>query len=195
MNDSSPVAAVRARLGEHFADHRRDEAQITFLGAPPMTVVRYAPTPGGEGDDIVWYCTIGCSETPMDPEAMVPDPSAPRAEVIIGVRRGVDAVLRSLAVVGASPVVDGLVLREGLLVDLESPLWPGAAFTGVVLERSGIPPVSGPWGAVVDIIRAVPVTQIEAAWVRIKGANALRQAWDEAGIDTFDPDRPAVNPR
>ncbi|MBB1038981.1 suppressor of fused domain protein, partial [Dietzia natronolimnaea] len=34
----------------------------------------------------------------------------------------------------------------------------------------------------------------EAAWVRLKGAGELEDAWAEAGIDVTDPARRAVNP-
>lgn len=189
-----PSDAVAARLGEHFADHRRDEASVTFLGTDPMKVLRYVPQPGS-GDDVVWYCTLGCSNQPMDPATMNPDPNGPRAELVLGLRRGVDAVLKTLAIAAASPAVEGVVLRPGFLLDLETPLWPGAAFTGFVLEAAALPEVTGDWGAGVQLLQAVPVTQTEAAWVRLKGAAALREAWDEAGVDVTDPDRPAVNPR
>lgn len=201
MASSNVLQAVRQHLLEHFSGYRHDEAQVTFLGATPMTVMRFVPPQLGPCDedpgnaDIVWYCSVGCSEFPMDPEAINPNPAGPRAEVMLGVRRGLDAVLRSLAVIASSPAIEGVVLREGFLLDLESPLWPGSAFTGVVLERGNVAPLAGDWGADVQFFRAVPVTQTEAAWVRLKGAAALREAWDEAGVDTFDPDRRAVNPR
>jgi 8-oxo-dGTP pyrophosphatase MutT (NUDIX family) len=41
----------------------------------------------------------------------------------------------------------------------------------------------------VEFLEAVPITGTEAAWVRLKGAAALREAWAEAGIDVRDPRR------
>ncbi|WP_333617839.1 suppressor of fused domain protein [Dietzia sp.] len=196
----SVLDAVRARLDEQFSAFHRDEAQVTFLGNEPMRLVRYAPLGGsssGSGsaaDDVVWYCSLGCSSQPMDPSTLDPDPSGPRAELVLGVRRGVDAVGKTLAMLAASPSIEGVVLREDFLLDLENPLWPGSAFTAVILIPSGIEPARGEWGADVEFFQAVPVTQTEAAWVRLKGAGALREAWEEAGIDVLDPDRSAVQP-
>jgi len=125
----------------------------------------------------VHYVTLGCSRHPMgDPEAMLTDAvRGPRAELVLAVRGGVDGVLRSMAILAATPTVEGLVLQEDSLVDLQEPLWPGAAFTAVVLLPS-----------------AIPALELGAAWVRLRGAAALREAWAEAGIDVLDPGRSAV---
>ena len=41
----------------------------------------------------------------------------------------------------------------------------------------------------VRFLRAIPITANEAAWVRLKGADALREAWAEASIDIADASR------
>ena len=46
----------------------------------------------------------------------------------------------------------------------------------------------------VRLLRAVPITANEAAWVRLKGADALRDAWREAGIDVMEPNRASATP-
>lgn len=191
---SDVTAAVSEQLDRHFSGHHRDEAQITFLGNEPMRLLRFVPNSGAD-DDVVWYASLGCSSHPMDPEAINPDPDGPRAEIVLGVRRGIDAVGKTLAIIAASPSVEGVVLREGLLIDLESPLWPGSSFTAVILKPSQVPDVAGDWGADVVVYQAVPVTQTEAAWVRLKSADTLREAWTEAGVDILNPDRSAVQPR
>lgn len=191
---SGVTTAVSARLDDYFAGYHRDEAQVTFLGNEPMRLLRFVPAPES-GDDVVWYASLGCSTHPMDPEAINPDPDAPRAEIVLGVRRGIDAVGKSLAIIAASPSVEGVVLRDGLLIDLESPLWPGSSFTAVILAESRVPDVAGDWGADVVVFQAIPVTQTEAAWVRLKSADTLREAWRESGVDILDPDRSAVQPR
>jgi hypothetical protein len=43
----------------------------------------------------------------------------------------------------------------------------------------------------VQFLSAVPITQTEGAWVRLKGAGAMRQAWIDDGVDVLDPLRPA----
>ena len=46
----------------------------------------------------------------------------------------------------------------------------------------------------ITLLRAVPITANEAAWVRLKGARALRDAWAEAGIDVTAPRRSTAAP-
>ena len=180
-------APLRARWGAAPA-----RASVTFLGVSPLDVLRFGP-----GDDgLVRYATVGCAETPMgDAAADVTDPvRGPRAELVLTVRGGVDGVLRALAVLAATPAVEGLVLVADALVDLGEPLWDGAAFTAVLLGPGDVPdlPLPEPADPVV-FLAAVPVTATEAAWVRLRGAEALREAWAEAGVDTTDPGRSAVS--
>ena len=167
-------------------------ASVTFLGVDPLDVLRFGP-----GDDgLVRYVTVGASETPMaDAADSVTDPvRGPRAELVLTVRDGVDGVLRSLAVLAATPAVEGLVLVEDSLLDLSEPLWDGAAFTAVLLgpgepDDLALPEPADP----VHFLEVVPVTATEAAWVRLRGAAALREAWAEAGVDVRDTGRSAVS--
>ncbi|GAA1719928.1 MAG: suppressor of fused domain protein [Dietzia sp.] len=190
-DSSSVLTAVREHLIAHLGPEPQ-EASVTFLGAAPIRVLRFVDIESG----LVRYASLGCSADPMgDPSALVPDPTAPRAELSLVLRGGVDGLVRALAVLAAAPAVEGLVLSEGALIDLGEPLWPGAAFTAVVLRAPEIPDVEvGGESAPVRIFRAVPVTHTEAAWVRLKGAGELEDAWAEAGIDVTDPARRAVNP-
>ena len=188
---SSVLDAVRDHLIEHFGPPPQ-EASVTFLGASPIRILRFVDIESG----MVRYASLGCSADPMgDPSALVPDPTAPRAEICLVLRGGVDGLVRALAVLAAAPAVEGLILAEGALIDLGEPLWPGSAFTAVVLRAPEIPDVelSGE-AAPVQVFRAVPVTHTEAAWVRMKGATELEEAWAEAGIDVTDAGRSAVNP-
>ncbi|HMT49675.1 suppressor of fused domain protein [Dietzia sp. UBA5065] len=191
VDPSAVLAAVREHLVTHLGPDPQ-EASVTFLGAAPIRVLRFVEVETG----LVRYASLGCSAEPMgDPSALVPDPTAPRAELSLVLRGGVDGLVRALAVLAAAPAVEGLVLTEGALVDLGEPLWPGAAFTAVVLRAPEIPDVEvGGDAAPVRVFRAVPVTHTEAAWVRLKGAAELEEAWSEAGIDVTDPARRAVNP-
>lgn len=43
-------------------------------------------------------------------------------------------------------------------------------------------------------LSATPITATEAAWVRLKGAEAMRQAWDNDGVDVLNTNRPAAQP-
>lgn len=183
-----------AKVSDHLKKHlgaNPVRASVTFLGVPPMQVLRFAP----DGDGLVRYATLGCARAPMgDPDAVVADPvRGPRAELVLTTRHPLDGILRSLAVLGCSPAVEGVVLRPGSLLDLSEPLWEDAPFTAVLLGESSVPElVLGPPMDAVVLLTVTPVTATEAAWVRLRGADALRQAWTEADVDVTDPYRSAV---
>lgn len=133
-----------------------------------------------------------------DPGEMIADATrGPRAELILKTRifEEIDQTfLRNLAKLAATPSVEGVVLRQDLLLDLGEPLWAGAPFTAVLLGESDISELPLPEPAdPVTFFQVVPITGTEAAWVRLRGADALREAWAEAGIDVHDPKRSAVN--
>jgi suppressor of fused protein SUFU len=200
------LARVRAHLSAHFAeaglDTEPDAASVTFLGAEPIEVLRFRP---GHSDSagMVHYVSLGCSRHPMtDPAIVVADPErGPRAEVVLRLRDpgAIARLAHSLAIVAATPVVDGVVLTEDALIDLGSPLWDTrsgpAPFTAMLLGRSDIPDLSlDPPRDPVRFLSATPITATEAAWVRLKGAEAMRQAWHTDGVDVCDPNRPAAQP-
>lgn len=193
------LAEVRAHLCAQFADAQPDVASVTFLGTEPIEVLRFPP--GSDG--VVHYVSLGCSRHPMvDPTAVLADPErGPRAEVVLRLRDpgSVTGLARSLAVVAATPAVEGVVLVPDALIDLGSPLWAGAfgpaPFTAVLLGRSDIgelplPPPREP----VTFLSATPITATEAAWVRLKGAEAMREAWRADGVDVLNPGRRAAQP-
>ncbi|WP_406814558.1 suppressor of fused domain protein [Mycobacterium sp. M23085] len=189
---------VRAHLQAHFPDVEPDAASVTFLGTETIEVLRFRDPEG-----TVNYVTLGCSRHPMtDPTHDIADPlRGPRAEVVLRLRDPgpVSGVARSLAILAAAPAVDGVVLCPDALVDLGSPLWtsPSArvAFTAVLLGHSEIRDLPlDPPREPVQFLSATPITATEAAWVRLKGAEAMRQAWDNDGVDVLDPNRPAAQP-
>ena len=70
------------------------------------------------------------------------------------------------------------------------------AFTAVLLGGSDIPDLTLPAPReAVRFLSAVPITPTEAAWVRLKGAEAMRQAWVDDGVDVSDPNRRAARPQ
>ncbi|MCV7443418.1 suppressor of fused domain protein [Mycobacterium paraense] len=189
---------VRAHLRAHFAGVEPDSASVTFLGTETLEVLRFRGS-----DGLVHYVSLGCSRHPMtDPTDMVADPErGPRAEVVLRLREPgpVTGIARSLAVLAATPAVDGVVLVPDALIDLGSPLWAWPSgrvpFTAVLLGRSDIEdlPLDPPRDPV-QFLSATPITATEAAWVRLKGAEAMRQAWLGDGVDVLDPKRPAAQP-
>jgi len=188
---------VRAHLRAHFAGGEPDSASVTFLGTEPIEVLRFRS--GG----LVHYVSLGCSRHPMtDPTEMAADRErGPRAEVVLRLRDPGPAtgIARSLAVLAATPAVDGVVLVADALIDLGSPLWAWPTgrvpFTAVLLGHSDIGdlPLDPPRDPV-QFLSATPITATEAAWVRLKGAEAMRQAWRNDGVDVLDPKRPAAQP-
>lgn len=197
---TDPLAAVTDHLRVHFAalgmDSVPDVASITFLGVERMDVLRFGPDPRPGMDDVYHHVSLGCSRYPMtEPSAAVSDPvRGPRAEVMLSLRAATPTtgLARSLAVVAATPAVEGVVLTPDALVDLSGPLWASAPFTAVLLGNSEIPelPLDSPRDPV-TFLAAVPISQTEGAWVRLKGAGAMRQAWADDGVDVLDPLRPA----
>ncbi|WP_157121044.1 suppressor of fused domain protein [Nocardia miyunensis] len=186
------IESVRAAVLGHFGVGTADSASVTFLGLEPIEILRI---PDGE---FVHYVTLGGARHPMtDPAAAVVDPErGPRAELVLTLRGG-DAhtgLTRALGVLIASPAVEGVVLQPDALLDLGEPLWANAPFTAVLLGPGDVPELDLPEPAdPVRFLSVSPITATEAAWVRLRGAPALREAWAEAGIDVRDPGRGAAN--
>ncbi|MFJ6695687.1 suppressor of fused domain protein [Streptomyces sp. NPDC091272] len=182
-------ARLRTTLGEPDA-----RAAVTFLGTDRIEVLRFMD------GDIVRYATLGMSATPMaDPTAALADPvKGPRAELVLSVRAGLadtDKVLRPLAVLAASPQVEGLVVAPGASLDVGGPLWPGAPFSSVlVAEAGGLVEdleLAGPMDPV-RFLPLLPMTANEAARKRVKGAQELQERWLSHGTDLRDPLRAGV---
>ncbi|MGW7077475.1 suppressor of fused domain protein [Streptomyces sp. NPDC054866] len=192
MADVLALVEARLRTGLGEPDAR---AAVTFLGTDRVEVLRF--TDG----DVVRYATLGMSAQPMaDPTAPLADSvKGPRAELILSVRGGVadtDKVLRPLAVLAASPQVEGLIVAPGASLDVGEPLWPGAQFTSVLVAEPG--------GLVEDLeldepmepvrfLPLLPMTPNEGAWKRVHGAQALQERWLNSGTDLRDPLRKSVS--
>ena len=198
---TDPLVSVRDHLRDYFTSAGVDAeplvASVTFLGVERIDVLRFGPDQRRGRDGVFHYISVGCARYPMtDAASALADPiRGPRAEIAMSLRDSApaDGLARSLAVVAATPAVDGVVLGAGALVDLSGPLWTGAPFTAVLLGESEIPdlPLDPPRDPV-QFLSAVPITQTEGAWVRLKGAEAMRQAWADDGVDVLNPLRPAA---
>ncbi|MGX2994700.1 suppressor of fused domain protein [Streptomyces sp. JNUCC 64] len=194
-------ARLRTALGEPDA-----RAAVTFLGTDRIEVLRFLVAPddggpdGGDPEGLVRYATLGMSARPMtDPTALTADPDrGPRAELVLTVRPGradTDRVLRPLAVLAASPQVEGLVVAPGASLDTGAPLWPGAPFTSVLVAEPGglVPDLDlDPPRDPVAFLPLLPMTPNEAAWKRVHGAGALQERWLAHGTDLRDPLRTGV---
>lgn len=175
-------------------------AAVTFLGTDRIEVLRFRADGDEHGGDLVRYATLGMSAHPMaDPTATIADPvRGPRAELVLSVRAGfadIDQVLRPLAVLAASPQVEGVVIAPGAALDVGAPLWPTAPFTSVLVAEPGglvedleLDPPLDP----VCFLPLLPMTPNEAAWKRVHGAQRLQERWLARGTDLRDPRRSSV---
>ena len=130
-----------------------------------------------------------------DPGVELVLPDGPRAELLLSVTGLHDSVLRRLAVLAASPSVEGVVIGPGAGLDLGEPLWDDARFSAVLVgEPDGLVP-DLPVGEDLEPVRflpLLPMTSNEAAWKRVHGAEALQQRWLDHGTDLRDPQRAEV---
>ncbi|MFJ9819449.1 suppressor of fused domain protein [Streptomyces sp. NPDC101151] len=195
MVDVLPLVEARLTTALGEPDSR---AAVTFLGTERIEVLRFQDS--DQEGALVRYATLGMSAHPMtDPTAMLADPvKGPRAELVLSVRAGLadtGKVLRPLAVLAASPQVEGVVVAPGASLDVGEPLWPGAPFTSVLVGEPG--------GLVEDLeldepmdpvrfLPLLPMTPNEAAWKRVHGAQALQERWLANGTDLRDPARRSV---
>lgn len=166
-------------------------ASVTFLGAQPIDVLRFGP----DGEGVTRYVTLGASRAPMNDPAssLVETVAGPRMELVLSVRAQPDTVLRRLAMLAASPAVDGVVLAPGMVLELGEPLWDGARFSAALLAEPGglIPDCElGEGRDPVRFCPVLPITANEAAFKRVHGPAALEAAWLQAGTDLRDPARP-----
>ncbi|PWI43977.1 suppressor of fused domain protein [Streptomyces sp. ICBB 8177] len=189
-------ARLRAALGEPDA-----RAAVTFLGTERIEVLRFTGGGAGPDRDVVRYATLGMSREPMsDPTSPTADPvRGPRAELVLSVRAGradTDKALRPLAVLAASPQVEGVIVAPGGSLDLGEPLWPGAPFSAVLVGEPGGLVEDLELDEPMDPVRffpLLPMTPDEAAWKRVHGAAALQERWLATGTDLRDPLRAGVD--
>ncbi|MGW4028073.1 suppressor of fused domain protein [Streptomyces sp. NPDC004838] len=208
------LALVEARLFTAFGEPDA-RAAVTFLGTDRIEVLRFrgegmtgpdgadagAGVTGDGGAGIVRYATLGMSAHPMtDPAAALADPvKGPRAELILSVRDGLAdtaKVLRPLAVLAASPQVEGVVVAPGASLDVGEPLWPSAPFTSVLVAEPGGQIEDLELDDPLDPVRflpLLPMTPNEAAWKRVHGARELQERWLAQGTDLRDPLRGSVD--
>ena len=188
MPDSESVlVAVEAHLLTVLGQDS-GRAGVSFLGAERIDVLRFGP----ENDGLVRYVTLGMARAPMgDPGAEIVLADGPRAELVLSVRGLHDSVLRRLALLAASPSVEGLVVAPGAGLDLGEPLWDGSRFTAVLVGEPGglVPDLPLEDVQPVQFLPLLPMTPNEAAWKRVHGAEALEERWLVQGTDLRDPQR------
>jgi len=181
------LALVEAAYRQHF-EVAPARASVSFLGVEPIEILRY---PDQREDH---YLSLGMSRYPMaDPsDLVVAADSAPRAELLLSVAGQREAVWRKLAVMAAAPAVEGAVYLAGNRIDLGEPLCLGSRCTGGVLTAGPLQPIAISGIAPVRVLRVLPATQTELAWVRVHGSERLEQRWLAAGTELADLMRDSV---
>lgn len=179
---------VESALCDHFGSVPA-RASVSFLGVQPIEVLRFEPIPGE-----VAYLSLGMSRQPMTGATeFAAEPGAPRAELMLHLHTatvGVQEVWRTLALLAASPAVEGVVVAVGMTIDTGQPLAEGSRCTGVVVVESAVAAV--PVGDVeqsaadVAVLAVLPATSAELAWARVRGSEALQELWRMQGCDLLD---------
>jgi len=181
---SAVLEAVEAALTANFG-HAPQRASVSFVGVEPLQVLRY-----DSGPDEQTFVTLGLSANPMTAaQETIAAADGPRAELLLTVRSGWSEVWRALAVLAASPAVEGVVYSVGSTVDTGAPLAPGSRCTGALIAASEVAPVVLD-SVQVDVLSLLAATSIELGWCRVHGAPALRERWAEQGTDLRDLARP-----
>jgi hypothetical protein len=163
-------------------------ASVSFVGVDEIDVLCF---PGADTEHLA---TVGMSRFPMgDPTSAIVDPAARRGELILALAPGQRDAWRRLAVLAASPAVEGAVLDEGGRADLTEPWLPGSRCVGALIRRSAVEPVAIPGGGHIDFLDLLPATSAELAWARVHGSTALQQRWATAATDLADLRRSSVD--
>lgn len=189
MTGRELLAGVEHALVEHFGQVPA-RASVSFLGVEPLEVLRFEPLPGHRA-----YLSLGMSRRAMTPPTeTVLEPVGPRAELMMYLRDETDRyaeIWRALAVLAASPAVEGVVYAAGMTVDTGQPLAPGSACTGGLIMQSPLAPIETAVGPV-DVLQVLPATPTELAWCRVQGSAALQDRWTAQGADLLDLGRRGV---
>jgi hypothetical protein len=178
------LRAVEQAVGEMFAGPPV-RASVSFVGVEPIEVLCLARPDGSAA-----LLTLGMSRRPMGVDDITT--AGPRAELIAEVYGIGGDLWRRLAVLAASPVVEGVVYADGMSIDIGEPLDPSSACTGGLIVASDWPDVTTDLGPV-TILRFVPATSNELAFCRVQGSAALRDRWAAAGTDLLDLNRSGVD--
>lgn len=185
MNDV--IARVEAALVAHFGQQPQ-RASVSFVGVEPIDVLRFEPIPGERA-----YVSSGMSRRPMvGADEMIRTADGPRAELMLHLQDPADRfvdVWKRVALLAASPAVEGVVYTPGMTVEIGEPLAIGSRCVGVVITESPIPDIGDDR---VAVLQAVPATSTELAWARVHGGATLLERWRDNGTDLTDLLRPPV---
>lgn len=139
----------------------------------------------GEGVDI--YATVGAASGPVGDPGTVEH----RAEFLLGLRPGQDAVARSFAALALYGGRNGVTVADGHTVPSDGPLWPGTEMMAFLIreQEAIIPTVQLSDGSHVHFLQAVPLHESELLYKRRHGMDALMAHWKERLVPFWDSER------
>ena len=140
------------------------------------------------------YATAGMSEYPLTDY----DPTH-RLELFTGLLPERDDIALPLAMLALSPVIRNTHLAANHTMTFPEPLWPGTDMHSFLVRQPSTEIVPALALDVVHIqfLQAIPVFASEVAFKSVHGADALIQAWYQAKVPFWNPDRsphPAETP-
>ncbi|GAB2733222.1 suppressor of fused domain protein [Arthrobacter bambusae] len=156
-----------------------------------IEIWKWAAEATGEGIDI--YVTVGASDaTPED----VGEPRY-RAEFMLGLHPGPDAVASSFAALGLYGRRNAVTVTSGDSVPSDGPLWPGTDMMAFLIldQEEVLPPVQLPDGSHVHFLQAIPLHESELAFKRSQGAEALMNWWERKQVPFWESGRGPETPK
>lgn len=150
-----------------------------------IEIWKWAAEATGEGVDI--YVTMGAGDGVSEGAGG----ARSRAEFLLGLHPGPDAVASSFAALGLYGQRHGLTVTSGDTVPSEGPLWPGTDMMAfLILEQEEIlPRFQLPDGSHVHFLQAIPLHESELAFKRSRGATALMNWWESKQMPFWDSHR------
>ncbi|MFC8039448.1 suppressor of fused domain protein [Paenarthrobacter sp. NPDC057355] len=146
----------------------------------------------GEGVDV--YVTVGAA---AGASSHSPGTVDHRAEFLLGLRPGQDAVASPFAALGLYGHRNGVTIADGHTVPSDGPLWPGTEMMAFLLreQEAIIPTVQLSDGSHVHFLQAMPLHESELLYKRRHGMDALMAHWKERRVPFWDSERGPDAPR
>ena len=137
-------------------------------------------------EKVFLYATAGMSEYPLADY----DPTH-RLELYTGLLPERDEIANPLSLLALSPVIRNTHLAANHTMTFPEPLWPGTDMRGFLVRKPKVEivPSLALKEVHVEFLQVIPVFPSEIAFKSKHGADALIQAWHEAKIAFWNPDR------
>ncbi|WP_314324291.1 suppressor of fused domain protein [Paenarthrobacter ilicis] len=139
----------------------------------------------GEGVDT--YVTVGAVSGPSSEPGRVTH----RAEFLLGLRPGQDAVASPFAALALYGRRNGVLVADGHTIPSDGPLWPGTEMMAFLVrnQETVIPSVQLSDGSHVHFLQAIPLYECELLYKRRHGMDALMGHWEERLVPFWDSER------